>query len=157
MPKDLKKLTLLEKNKQIKKEFNELAEMLENPDQLGKEVEKKAKEEEAQDLEKLAKLRRLPKIFSYKERLCIYMANLLHEGGVPSGWAFEAEIEDKGVGIKVKRQEGRGERVVGYRRFAISGDPIVDYRYALSFADWAHALMHKREEKKTPNGIILPQ
>jgi len=160
---DLHKLTKLRKEEELKRRAREVEEQLSEMGQdsevkaaksvieLHNEQEKEEKEAEARKIEVLTEKRKGPKIFSYKEQLAIYLAEMLREENFPEGWHWMVEIVSKGLMVEVFNKN-RSKRQS--RRFAISGEPKYDFHACVLFAYWAGDVVYK-ETRETPGGIIL--
>lgn len=120
--------------------------------ELHNQALKADEEKEAQQLEALTTARRLPKIYSYKEKLALYLRQMLREEHIPKGWHWGIFLVEKGIELQVNNATGT---YFHRRRFKITGEPHYDLHACTVFAYWAGDIVYKkyREEK---GDLLLP-
>lgn len=116
-----------------------------------KEAEKEDKKEKEIVLEKLEEKRKRPRIYSYKEELAIYTANMIASEEPPKSHGWVVEIVEKGVSVSYWSLDKRQKRT---RKFAICGDPKYDFAASEVLANWVLDNIYMAAEKKS--AIILP-
>ena len=155
-------LMISKKKKKVYEELEQIEEMGQDSEtkaaksviELSNKAEKDDKEETAKNLQKLEDKRKLPKIYSYKESLAIYMANLLKDENFPLNYHFVVEITDKGLRLGIWSENLSLKKV---RQFEITGLSKYDLHAATMFAYWAGDIIYQHiRDKKTKSGIILP-